>query len=117
MITSYTPAEARALEDYYIAGYQAEGIWNSQKLKPVVRGVEKPVNLREKLKVEQMNKSREIVYKCVANGHSTVAEIRKKFHKSETAVRRYLNELRLMGRVRQIGLTATQAAIWEIVKP
>ena len=114
MMPAYTPAEARVLEDHYIAGYKAEGIWNSQKIKPVVRGVEKPANLREKMKVEQMNIGREAVYSCVAAGCSTVKEIRRHYARSETAVRRYLNELRAMGRVRQIGLTETQAAIWEI---
>ena len=116
MMPAYTPAEARVLEDHYIAGYKAEGIWNSQNLKPVVRGEQKPKNKRERIKIVQMNTGREAVYNCVAAGCSTVTEIRAHYRRSETAVRRYLNELKALGRIKEIGKTPNQAVIWA-VKP
>lgn len=116
LLTGYTPAEARALENHVIAGYIQEGIFDRYhlKVKAPVRGVDALDTKREQMKVQHMNQSREKIFKLVQQGHSTVNDIRKKWPKSETAVRRYLRELEAMERVEAIGLTFTGAVIWRV---
>jgi hypothetical protein len=69
------------------------------------------------MKVNQMNQGREAVHKAVAAGCKTVCEIRKRWPKSETAIRRYLRELEAMERVEAIGLTGHGAVIWRATTP
>jgi Fic family protein len=117
-VPGYTPQQARALENHYIAGYIQEGIWNSQKLvKPIIRGEDAPNTKRERMKINQMNQGREAVHKAVAAGCKTVHEIRKRWPRSETAVRRYLRELEAMERVEAIGQTGHGAVIWRATTP
>jgi predicted HTH transcriptional regulator len=118
MMPAYTPIEGRVLEDHYIAGYKAEGIWDRYHLKPkpIMRGMEKPPNKREEIRVRQLSEGRERVFKAVKSGCKTVTEVRAIWPKSETAVRRYLQELKRVGRIEPVGQTANGAVIWSAVQ-
>lgn len=100
MLATYTPQEARVLEDHYIACAKREGIWGAGR--PPLSSIDKTRSqeagtaagiARQKRAKERKAK----VLKAVRNGHKTAAEICRLLSLSDTCVRRYLRDLHERG--------------------
>jgi hypothetical protein len=100
MLAHYTPQEARALEDHYIAGAKREGIWGMGRLplSSIDKTRSKEAGTAAGLEKQRRSNERKVrVLKAVRDGHATASAICKLLNLSHTCVRRYLLELGELG--------------------
>ena len=98
MLPAYTPAEARALENHYIACAMQEGIWGKgvpPKSLREMKGEQRPPPVTPAgFKREQDYNARlAFVLSLIKQGHDNVASIKQKTRAHDSTVRKYFRAL------------------------
>lgn len=118
MLATYTPFEARVLEDHYIAGAKREGIWGKGKppLSPADKRLARVAGTVQGLARQRRAKERKAkVLKAVRQGYNTASAIGKHLALSDTCVRRYLRELGELGFIRVQSTCSMGGKAWVAV--
>lgn len=118
MLATYTPAEARVLEDHYIACAQREGIWGMGKppLSPADKRLARVAGTVQGLERQRRAKERKAkVLRAVRSGLTSATAVGKHLLLSDTCVRRYLRELNEMGLIKLDGICPLGTKRWVAV--
>lgn len=100
-LPSYTKAEAWRLEDIYLNGYKAEGLIGKGKVPANDNERRQQFNLTPAGRARQLRAEarKEQAYNLIAQGHSTVREVKEIMGCTDTPVRRYFRILAAEGRI------------------
>lgn len=119
MKPAYTPAEARALEDHYIACAMREGIWGKGVMPKMVEKV--PQNPDRKHANTLIGiKNRKRVLTAIRRGVRTCPHIANVLSIPSGSARKACRELEKEGKIKRQGFTtvnSSQTTLWAIVSP
>ena len=119
MLATYTPFEARVLEDHYIACAKREGIWGMGKPPGPMHDKTRAAEAGTAAGIarqQRKERSKQSVLQALRDGCKTTTELSVKLGLSDTCVRRYLRELGDDGFVRVSGTCQrTGAKRWQVM--
>jgi hypothetical protein len=100
-LARYTRQEANALEEYYLKGYQAEGLIGKGKVPANDNAKRGSFNLTPAGVARQQRAvaAKERAYSLISQGYGTVTQIKTIMQCTDTPVRRYFRELAKEGRI------------------
>lgn len=115
---SYTKAEAMALEDHYIKGYEAEGLTGKGRMPDNTRWTVQCFNLTAAgiARQEKAKQERDRAYQILKDGGpQRASDIKRVMDRSDTAVRKYMRGLEEEGRARVVHTGKTGVITWEAI--
>ena len=119
-LPTYTKAEARRLENYYIHRYKQAGLWGQGSGKvPANDNMKRGafnVTPAGKARQAKATADKERAYQLLAQGHDTVKAVRLIMKRTDTPVRRYFRQLEKEGRIEAIEKKEGGVFRWQ-VKP
>jgi len=118
MLARYTPFEARALEDHYIACAKREGIWGMGRppASPIDKRLSRVAGTVQGLARQRRAKERKAkVLKAVRSGMTSASAVGRHLQLSDTCIRRYLRELSEMGFIKVDGTCSLGTKRWVVV--
>lgn len=100
-LARYTRQEANALEEYYLKGYQAEGLIGKGKVPANDNAKRGSFNLTPAGVARQQRAvaAKERAYNLISQGYGTVTQVKTIMQCTDTPVRRYFRELAKEGRI------------------
>lgn len=100
-LARYTRQEANALEEYYLKGYQAEGLIGKGKVPANDNAKRGSFNLTPAGLARQQRAvaAKERAYNLISQGYGTVTQVKTIMQCTDTPVRRYFRELAKEGRI------------------
>jgi hypothetical protein len=122
MMPSYTPAEARVLEDHYIACAKREGIWGKgvpPKSLREMKGERKPfpTTLAGFKREQDYNARLKYVLSLIKLGHDNVTSIKKKTRAHDSTVRKYFRALRERKQIELVSVGQFGERYWKAKTP
>jgi len=115
-LARYTRQEANALEEYYLRGYQAEGLVGKGKVPANDNAKRRTFSLTPAgiARVKQAEEAKETAFNLVAQGHDTVRAVTEIMQCTETPVRRYFRLLEQEGRLKPINDKPGMTVKWRV---
>lgn len=115
MMPAYTPAEARALEDHYIACAMREGIWGKGVMpKPFSKPPTTGAGVKRCSDLEQrLNR----LLSLIAQGYDSVATVKDKTRAQEGTVRKHFQLLSQRGLIEKVDTGPQGEKIWKVKTP
>lgn len=117
MLARYTPFEARALENHYIAGAIAEGIWGkgippkSLYTPPIAGdGPKTPQGVR---RVSEAQKRKELILTLIKAGYCNATAIMEKTRCHDSTVRKFIRMLESEGEIELERIGPQGEKIWK----
>lgn len=109
-LARYTPAEARALEDHYIACAKAEGIWDAGI--PPRSGREGPTTAAGFKRCNDAEARRMYILSLIQAGYDNVTSIKSKTRSHDSTVRKFFRILNEQGHIELIRIGPMGEKIW-----
>lgn len=118
MLATYTPFEARVLEDHYIAMAKAEGIWGAGR--PPLSAKDKERSREAgtaagRARQARSEEKKRLVLQAIRQGDRTVSQIKNMLNLSDTCVRKYMRELERRGQAKVVGVCSMGSKTWRAV--
>lgn len=114
-LARYTPAEARVLENHYIAGAIAEGIWG--KGIPPKSLYAAPTTGAGKKRCSDLEQRLQRILSLIAQGYDRVATVRDKTRGQEATVRKHFAILAGRGLIELHSTGPQGEKVWRIKTP
>jgi DNA-binding transcriptional ArsR family regulator len=111
---SYSPAEARVLEDHYIAGYKREGLWGAGK---APKDKPPPSTAAGFKRTAESKGRRERILKLIGQGFCTVTAIKDKTRIHDSTIRKHIRLLSDDRLIEMIGMGDLGEKIWRRTTP